>query len=325
MLHGSSASSMTFRSAAETLIRDFDRYAVDLPGFGISGVEPAAAFRSLGPSGLAAFYVEVLRQCVEGLGLERPHLVGHSLGGYLSVEFARAYPHLVDALVLVDPAGLLPTLGDLGFYWAVVFKLGLPATLVRALGSIPSLVGRRLADEDAAYWLSFWSCAGSRCDLPAARLIDFEVDWPWRPGPWLRSFWNTPNLHKLLALDVRVGLVWGEADTIAPARIGSLLCAMAPFPCFVVRDAWHSPGAVRGGAPFATALRRATDEAAKPGPRARAVGLGISRQLRSARWRRSFGSTPSRAYTGRLVARQHGELRDIAARGLPAQGKTVYV
>jgi pimeloyl-ACP methyl ester carboxylesterase len=43
---------------------------------------------------------------VEALGLEQPHLVGHSMGGMIAAEMACLAPHDLSKLVLVSPAGL---------------------------------------------------------------------------------------------------------------------------------------------------------------------------------------------------------------------------
>jgi len=43
---------------------------------------------------------------VEALGLTRPHLVGHSMGGMIAAEMAAVAPHDLDRLALVAAAGL---------------------------------------------------------------------------------------------------------------------------------------------------------------------------------------------------------------------------
>jgi len=43
---------------------------------------------------------------VDALGLTRPHLVGHSMGGMIAAEMAAVAPHDMDRLVLVAAAGL---------------------------------------------------------------------------------------------------------------------------------------------------------------------------------------------------------------------------
>src|SRR6202158_1732407 len=43
---------------------------------------------------------------VDALGLTRPHLVGHSMGGMIAAEMAAIAPHDLDRLALVAAAGL---------------------------------------------------------------------------------------------------------------------------------------------------------------------------------------------------------------------------
>jgi len=43
-------------------------------------------------------------------------------------------------LLQVNPAGIFPTLGEKGAYWAVFFKLSMPQSLLRGLGLIGSFV-----------------------------------------------------------------------------------------------------------------------------------------------------------------------------------------
>src|ERR1700733_506976 len=50
-------------------------------------------------------YVEHLAELQDALKIERAHLCGESLGGWLSVKFAAAYPERVKRLVLNTPGG----------------------------------------------------------------------------------------------------------------------------------------------------------------------------------------------------------------------------
>jgi len=69
--------------------------APDLRGFGESGMGGAR-----GPVPMQA-YAEDLRALMAELGLGPVILVGHSMGGYIALAFARAHPELVRGLVLV--------------------------------------------------------------------------------------------------------------------------------------------------------------------------------------------------------------------------------
>lgn len=48
-----------------------------------------------------------LREVCEGLGLEKPHLVGLSFGGLHAINFTCYYPNLVSRLVMLAPAGAI--------------------------------------------------------------------------------------------------------------------------------------------------------------------------------------------------------------------------
>lgn len=67
---------------------------VDLRGHGLS---------SMPPSGYTAqVMAEDLKAQLDMLGISRVHLVGHSFGGRIALQFASCYPECVQSLVLVD-------------------------------------------------------------------------------------------------------------------------------------------------------------------------------------------------------------------------------
>lgn len=78
--------------------RRFDVIAPDHPGFGKSDDFPE--FDTVGD--LVYHYLDVL----DALGLDRVHLVGASLGGWIAAELAVAASHRLRSLVLLSPAGL---------------------------------------------------------------------------------------------------------------------------------------------------------------------------------------------------------------------------
>ena len=46
-------------------------------------------------------------ELVDGLGLDRPVLIGHSLGGLVSLAVAASRPELIRGVVMVDPAPII--------------------------------------------------------------------------------------------------------------------------------------------------------------------------------------------------------------------------
>jgi pimeloyl-ACP methyl ester carboxylesterase len=96
LVHGIASSIYTWADVLPALARTHDVIALDLPGFGASDI-PASFTGDRYPRVLASF--------LDGLGLPRVSLVGHSLGGAVASAFAAAYPERVEKLVLVDAAG----------------------------------------------------------------------------------------------------------------------------------------------------------------------------------------------------------------------------
>ena len=80
------------------LAREFDVIAPDHPGFGRS--DEFAEVEAM--DDLVYHYLDVMDQ----LGLDRPHVVGASFGGWIAAELAVAAPHRIGSLVLLGPAGL---------------------------------------------------------------------------------------------------------------------------------------------------------------------------------------------------------------------------
>jgi pimeloyl-ACP methyl ester carboxylesterase len=98
---------------------DHDVIAVDLPGFGAS---PPLTEVTPTPRALADAVAALLR----GLGIERPHVVGNSLGGWVALELGLA--GVAGRVTAIAPAGL----------WAapLVPKPSLAHRLARTLGPL---------------------------------------------------------------------------------------------------------------------------------------------------------------------------------------------
>ena len=95
--HGAGCTERWYPHHAE-LAKSFTVYAPDHPGWGLS--ENAEWMDEI--QDFVLFHDSLIRQ----LGLDRPLLVGHSLGGLFASEFAATYPDRLLALALVDAAGM---------------------------------------------------------------------------------------------------------------------------------------------------------------------------------------------------------------------------
>lgn len=125
LLHGIGHHWGAWELVLDRLAEHYDVIAIDLPGFGESEV-PAEGV----PSDMDG-WVAVLAEIFADLGLERPHVVGNSLGGAVALELAAAgHARTVTALApagFTTPWQLRWALGVLGLHRMVS---RLPARLV---------------------------------------------------------------------------------------------------------------------------------------------------------------------------------------------------
>lgn len=95
-VHGLGGTQFHFQPLFERLEGDFRLIAVDRPGSGYStrrGLTPASPQE----------HAEFLAKFIEAIGLERPLLVGHSLGGAVALATALDHADKISGLALVSP------------------------------------------------------------------------------------------------------------------------------------------------------------------------------------------------------------------------------
>ncbi|MEZ4464010.1 MAG: alpha/beta hydrolase [bacterium] len=98
-IHGLGSYLKFWRAQLDTFAgKGYRVIAVDLPGYGKSS-KPATF-----PYTMVA-QADAVRALVQHLGLEKPTLVGHSMGGQIALTYAIRWPAEPGALVLTAPAG----------------------------------------------------------------------------------------------------------------------------------------------------------------------------------------------------------------------------
>ncbi len=107
MLHGFGSSLHTWDIWAQTLSAQHRVIRVDLPGSGLSLLDPAGDYRD-------ARALELLLALMDQLGVDRTSIVGHSMGGRIAWTFAARHPERVHKLVLVAPDGFASPRFDYG-------------------------------------------------------------------------------------------------------------------------------------------------------------------------------------------------------------------
>lgn len=99
LLHGVSGHLEAYHRNILSHARHFRVFAVDMLGHGFTD-KPARNYE-------IADYVEHLRDLVDAIGVERVHLSGESLGGWVAARFAATYPERIDRLVLNTAGGMI--------------------------------------------------------------------------------------------------------------------------------------------------------------------------------------------------------------------------
>jgi pimeloyl-ACP methyl ester carboxylesterase len=196
----------------ELLAQRFEVIAPDHPGFG--GSDEFAEVEAM--DDLVYHYLDV----IERLGLDRPHVVGASFGGWLAAELAVHSPHAIGSLVLLSPVGLrLPEhpVADL--------FLMTPEQVVGALFLNPAKASAAFPpDPDVDAILAIYR------DMTA--LARFS----WTP------FMNNPKLERRLhRITAPTRVVWPAHDRLVPIAHGHRYAELIPNADFaVVEDCGHA-------------------------------------------------------------------------------------
>lgn len=97
------------------LARDCRVIAIDRPGSGYSK-------RPLRSSASLAVQADVIAGLIDALQLDRPVVVGHSLGGAVALATALRYPDKISALALIAPLSRMPAGGPPGIFASLTIR-----------------------------------------------------------------------------------------------------------------------------------------------------------------------------------------------------------
>ena len=107
MIHGFGASGSVFYKMVKHLMSEFRVTTIDLLGMGCSGRPPFALDTAAESIDYFLLSIEAWMQTA-AYKTEEYVLLGHSLGGYLSANFAIRYPQKLAKLLLVSAVGIQP-------------------------------------------------------------------------------------------------------------------------------------------------------------------------------------------------------------------------
>lgn len=99
LLHGSNASLHTWESLVARLGAEYRIISYDQPGHGLTGPHPRGDYSAGG-------MIDALEAVTTAAGVEHFTLGGNSMGGWVAWRYALEHPEHVDALMLIDAAGM---------------------------------------------------------------------------------------------------------------------------------------------------------------------------------------------------------------------------
>jgi pimeloyl-ACP methyl ester carboxylesterase len=229
LLHGLAERRQVFSRLVPLLAPHLRVAAIDLPGFGSSPPLPGGGF----DLGTVCRRVEAV---VAELGLERPAMLGHSLGGGIAVRYAAERPGALRALVLIAPAGLIAT-GAVRPSWRRPRAHALGRGALRA--ALPLIAARRELRERA-----FARVVGdpSSLDAELAReLLMGAAQGRSTPAAGIEIVYAGLR-DRLDALTLPVLVVWGQRDHVVSPRYAELLRdALSDGRLLLLRDSGHVP------------------------------------------------------------------------------------
>lgn len=218
-LHATGHGGGDFAELARALAGEYEVIRIDWPGQGRSPSEQVPAS--------AARYGELLIELLDQLGIERPILLGNSIGGAAALHYASARP--VHALVLCNPAGLLR---------------------VDALTRMVCWLAARFFEASGARWfMPLFALYYRRLVLPRAyareqreRIIAAGHEL----APVLREAWRSfgqPDADlRVLASTIQapVWLAWARNDRVIPLWMCRAAIARIPHATLSTFDAGHA-------------------------------------------------------------------------------------
>jgi pimeloyl-ACP methyl ester carboxylesterase len=221
LLHGGAGEPVLFLHAAggagqwlefhRLLAQQFEVLAPDHPGFG--GSDDLPELEAI--DDLVYHYLDV----IERLGLQRPHLVGASFGGWIAAELAVAAPQAIGSLVLLSAAGLR-----------------LPGHPVTDLFLMPPEQAGQTFYHDPGKIPPPPPGAGPEAALAAYREATALARFSWVP------FMSNPKLERRLhRIRARTLVVWPSDDRVIPVEHGHRYAELIPGAQFaVVEDSGHA-------------------------------------------------------------------------------------
>ncbi len=197
--------------------------ALDLPGHGGSAKEVGSG----DPKTLA----DAVEAAQHALGIERAHLIGHSMGGAVAALVALRHPQRAASLTLIASAGLGLEIN--GPFIDGFVRAGRRREAVEVLNQLvddPALVSRAMIEDVLRY---------KRLDGVTTALTTIAEEW------FAGGRQHLGLTERIDALAVPIQLIWGREDRIIPVAHAEAMASR--FPVHILDGAGHLPHLEKAG------------------------------------------------------------------------------
>jgi len=202
LIHGMGSASTAWKPIRNELNQDFTVITVDLPGHGKT---PYVKGQPMDPHSLATYVLEQL----SSLGIDRFHLAGNSLGGWVSLEMSSAAPDRVRSLIGIAPAGL----------WLNPYNARYPGTAVaRFLARYTAKLAPTALHFEAARKLGFFDVSPRWKEFSYELCLDATMAMSTAEGYY--PAWDgmlMKRFDSFIPEDVPVTIIFGDTDRTLPA------------------------------------------------------------------------------------------------------------
>ena len=212
LIHGIGASGRIWDPITAGLAVDHDVIALDLPGFGES-----APF----PDGVASVPAlsDAVARTMDDLGLERAHLAGNSMGGWIALELARRERAL--SVAAFSPAG--------AYNWAEALWGRVVGALIRLGPALLKPVLPRLLRGALGRRALLWSTMARGERISPEQAAALVATLTRAPGFWSAWRWLFAHrLEPLPRLEIPIVIAWGTRDRLLLPRQAKRFAELVP-------------------------------------------------------------------------------------------------
>jgi len=193
-------------------------YAVDLLGHGRTD-------KPLDVSYKIADLAQFVKDFMAALGIERAHIVGHSLGGAIGIQLALVHPMVVDKLALVNSGGLGK---EVTIALRIVYVPILGEILTRPSRSASANFAKLVVHDPAVMTDELIELSYQMSLISGVQKSFLRI---WRANGNLfgqsKSIYN-PNVQGLPSITKPVLVVWGRQDQVIPVAHAEVAAKSLP-------------------------------------------------------------------------------------------------